>query len=613
MKHIFLLILCLFFLGCSTDPSLTSPQAGREESAESRKLLQVVERYFEEYLQLFPAFATSIGDHRYDDRLGIPISADHREKQRGLYLRYLGELAGVQADRLGWDDRLNYVLFERLLSQRLAGLKFNQHLQPVRQFGSTPIEFPLMGSGRGAHPFGTVRDYDNFLKRMGAFEHWVDAAIANMRRGAELGVVQPTVVMQRTLPQLAAMIVSDPKQSLLYQPILQMPESFSEAEKIHLTGAYTEAIERIIVPTYRKLQAFIKDEYLPKTRASVGMSELPDGRVWYDHLVEAQTTTKLAAEEIFQMGVSEIGRIRKEMERVRDESGFKGSLNDFVRHLAAKAPPGFRSREDLIAGYEAIRQKVTPLLPKLFGRLPKSPYEIRTVEGFREGSAPSQYHAASPNGSRPGIFYVNASGIEKRPRRASETLFLHEAVPGHHFQISLQREREGLPRFRRFGGYTAFVEGWALYAESLGRELGLYPEPGQYLSRLNSELFRAVRLVVDVGLHRKGWSREQALNFMMENAMITEAGAALEIDRYIANPAQALAYKIGQLKISAIRSKAEKMLGAKFDIRAFHDELLKDGAMPLDLLEVKMDAWIENQKQQLVSLWCADQPRRVNL
>jgi len=235
------------------------------------------------------------------------------------------------------------------------------------------------------------------------------------------------------------------------------------------------------------------------------------------------------------------------------------------------------------------------------------------VEGFREGSAPSQYHAASPNGSRPGIFYVNASGIEKRPRRASETLFLHEAVPGHHFQISLQREREGLPRFRRFGGYTAFVEGWALYSESLGRELGLYPEPGQYLSRLNSELFRAVRLVVDVGLHRKGWSREQALNFMMENAMITEAGAALEIDRYIANPAQALAYKIGQLKISAIRSKAEKMLGAKFDIRAFHDELLKDGAMPLDLLEVKMDAWIENQKQQLVSLWCADQPRRVNL
>lgn len=282
---------------------------------------------------------------------------------------------------------------------------------------------------------------------------------------------------------------------------------------------------------------------------------------------------------------------------MRAESGFQGSTAEFARHLSRGATPGYVNREELIKGYEAIREKVAPRLPKLFGDLPKAPYEIRTVEEFRERSSPSQYRAAPPDGSRPGVFYVNAAGLKERPRPPSEALFLHEAVPGHHFQISLQREQAGLPRFRRFGSYTAFVEGWALYAESLGRELGLYSEPHQYFGRLNSELFRAVRLVVDVGVHRKGWTRAQALKFMMENTLISESGAALEIDRYIALPAQALAYKIGELKISAIRAKAEKILGPRFDVRAFHDELLKDGALPLDLLEAKMDAWIASQQR----------------
>jgi uncharacterized protein (DUF885 family) len=284
------------------------------------------------------------------------------------------------------------------------------------------------------------------------------------------------------------------------------------------------------------------------------------------------------------------------MEQMRQERKFQGTLEEFSRSLAMNAAPGYTTRDDLIKGYDAIREKVVSRLPKLFGRLPKSSFQIRTIEEFRERSAPSQYWSASPDGSRPGIFYVNASGLQdENPRRVSESLFLHEAVPGHHFQISLQREQESLPRFRRLGGYTAFAEGWALYAESLGSELGLYSDPYQYFTRLNSELFRAVRLVVDTGLHRKGWTREQALKFLMETTMTGESGAALEIDRYIAMPAQALAYKIGQLKISAIRSKAEKALGSKFDLRAFHDELLKDGALPLDLLETKMDAWIQSQ------------------
>jgi uncharacterized protein (DUF885 family) len=418
-----------------------------------------------------------------------------------------------------------------------------------------------------------------------------------MRRGLELGIVQPRVVVERTLPQIDAMIVADPRQSLFFQPILEMPDHFGEAENIRLTQAYTRAIEDRVVPAYRKLRDFIHDEYLSKTRATVGWPALPGGTAWYDHLVMTRTTTSLTPEEIFELGLSEIARINRERERMRAESGFEGSLRDFAEHLRKNSPPGFRTKEELLNGYEAIRAQATPRLSNLFGRLPNAPYEIRTVEEFRENSSPSQYQSASPDGSRPGIFYVNARGIADSPRRPSEALFLHEAVPGHHFQISLQRERSALPRFRRFSSYTAFVEGWALYSESLGRELGLYTEPQQYFSRLSSELFRAVRLVVDVGLHRKGWTREQALKFMIENTSASESGAALEIDRYIALPGQALAYKIGQLKISGIRAKAEKILGSKFDIRAFHDELLKDGALPLDLLEAKMDAWMESQPQ----------------
>jgi uncharacterized protein (DUF885 family) len=592
MMHRLLFCLCFLIFGCTTDARLPSSQT----RPESYKLQEIFEQYFEAYLPLFPTFATSIGDHRYDDQVGITISEEHRAKQRDLYTSSLSKLANVRREQLEAFDALNYAAFERMLRQRLEGLTFNQQLLPLRQLSSLPVEFPIMGSGKGEQPFKTVKDYDNFLGRITDFQVWVDTAIINTRKGIEHGIVQPRVVIERTLPQLDAMIVTEPTQSLFFQPILQMPAGFSAADKNRLFRAYTLAIEAQIVPTYRKLRVFAQEEYLPKTRSTVGWSALPEGDRWYNYLVRNQTTTDLAPEEIFQLGLDEIARIQKAMERMRADNGFQGTLGEFSRYLGKNAPPGYATREDLIKGYEVIREKVNSRLPRLFGRLPKAPFEIRTIEEFRERSAPSQYWSATPDGSRPGIFYVNAAGIGKNaPRRASESLFLHEAVPGHHFQISLQREQQSLPRFRRFGSYTAFVEGWALYAESLGPELGLYTEPSQYFSRLDSELFRAVRLVVDVGLHRKGWSREQALKFLMETTMTGQSGAALEIDRYIAWPGQALSYKIGQLKISAIRAKAEKALGAKFDIRAFHDEVLKDGALPLDLLETKMDAWIESQ------------------
>jgi uncharacterized protein (DUF885 family) len=592
-----LLLVGLIALGCTADTRLAARQGSGQSAHESQQVREILEDYFEEFLKLAPLFASSVGDHRYDDQLAIVISREQRERRRALYQRYQGKIAAIPTERLEADDRLMLAVFERTLTRNLDALRFNQHLQPVRQLNSMPVDFPVIGSGTGVHRFKTVADYDNFLKRIDRFSIWVDTAIENMRQGVEAGIVQPKVVIEKTLPQLDAMIVADPKQSLFFQPILQLPHNFSESDKTRLTVAYSQAIEQRIVPAYRKLRSFVQEEYLPKTRATYGISNLPDGIAWYEHAVRTQTTTSLTPEEIYQLGTQEIHRIKKEMERLRSASGFQGNLQEFSRHLAKNAPPGFGSRDELIKGYEAIRQKVTPRLTKLFGRLPKAWFEIRTVEEFREKSSPSQYQPATPDGSRPGIFYVNASRIEMNPRRASESLFLHEALPGHHFQISIQREQERLPRFRRFGNYNAFVEGWALYAESLGPELGLYNEPSQYLGRLNSELFRAARLVVDVGLHRKNWSRDQALQFMRETTGASEAGASLEIDRYIAWPAQALSYKIGQLKISAIRSKAEKTLGSKFDIRAFHDEMLKDGAMQLDLLERKMDVWIETQQR----------------
>ena len=591
-----LLLLALILFACAADKRSAAPKHITQPAPESQLLRQMLDEYFDEFLKLAPLFATSIGDSRYDDQLAIVIGEDQRERRRVLYRNYQSKIATIPRDRLEADDQLILAVFERTLTRNLEALQFNQHLQPVRQLSNTAVDFPVIGSGTGLHPFKSVTDYDNFLKRIDRFPIWVDTAIANMRKGVEAGIVQPKVVIERTLPQFNAMIVAESRESIFFQPIKQMPPTFSDADRARLTAAYSQAIEYKLVPAYRKLRDFVQEEYLPKTRKTYGLSNLPDGIAWYEHAVRSQTSTILTPEEVFQLGMAEIGRIKKEMERMRAATSFQGSLPEFSRYLAKNAPPGATSRDELIQGYEAIRQQVQPRLSKLFGRLPQATFEIRTIEQFREQSSPSQYAAATPDGSRPGIFYVNASGIEVNPRRPSEALFLHEAIPGHHFQISIQREQQSLPRFRRFVDYNAFVEGWALYAESLGSELGLYNEPSQYFNRLNSELFRAVRLVVDVGLHRKNWSRDEALRFMMDNTGASESGASLEIDRYIAWPAQALSYKIGQLKISAIRAKAEKTLGAKFDVRTFHDEILKDGAMQLDLLEVKMNAWVESQR-----------------
>ena len=580
---------------CGCAGSLVSP-ARPAAGAESRKLTEIFDGYFEGLLALYPTFATEIGDHRYDDQLEITTSEEHRASARRLFQYGLERAGTVNAALLDPQERLYLEVFKRNLRVELEGFRFKPHLMPVRQLASLAVEFPLLGSAGGAHPFRTVTDYENFLKRMEAFETWIDTAIANMRSGLVLGIIQPRTVIERALPQLRAMIVEDAQQSLLYQPIRRMPGDFSETERQRLARAYIAAIEQRIVPAYRRLVQFLENDYLAKTRSAPALSDLPDGKAWYDYLVKTQTTTDLTPEAIFDLGMSEITRITGEMERLRAAQNFTGSLSEFAGYLSERAPRGVQSRAELVRAYESIQQTIVPAIAKVFGRIPKASFEIRTIEQFRERSAPSQYRSAAPDGSRPGVFYVNAADIETQPRAASEALFLHEAVPGHHFQLSLQQEQENLPRFQRFADDTAFVEGWALYAESLGADLGLYKDPSQNFSRLASELFRAARLVVDVGLHRKGWSRAQAIQFLIDTAFSDESSAALEVDRYIAVPAQALSYKIGQLKIAALRAKAEKNLGKKFDVRAFHDELLGDGALPLDLLEQKMNRWIDAQR-----------------
>jgi uncharacterized protein (DUF885 family) len=579
--------------------SVAAPVAGAQ--AEPPALGPLLEAYFEEGLELFPLRATTIGDHRYDDRLGVEIGDEHRERQRAYYRKYSDALARIDPKRLAGQDRLSYQILQWQLAANLEALSFDAHLTPVTQFGGLPLEFPRLASGAGAHPFKTVKDYENFLGRVNDFQTWVDTAIANMRRGMAAGLVQPRVLIEKAIKQYDALIVDDVKQSVFFKPVADMP-GFGEQDRARLTALYVQAIEGRVLPSYRKLRDFLQNEYLPKTRQAVGLSAAPRGAERYAFLARYYTTTSMTPEQIFQAGLREVRRIRGEMERVKRRVGFKGDLKAFLDHVRTdpKFFP-FSSPEEVLAAYRKVETRMKPHLPKLFGIIPRSPFEVRLVEPFMAATAAAHYMRGTPDGSRPGAFYVPVPDAKRYNVTGVESLFLHEAIPGHHYQISLQQEREGLPKFRRFGGFGAYAEGWALYTEGLGGELGLYEDPYQYLGRLGAEMHRAVRLVVDVGMHMKGWTREQAIQYSLENEAISEARATAEIERYIAIPGQALSYKIGELKIVELRRDAERRLGRQFSLRDFHDEVLKDGAMPLAVLESKLDAWMASAKGRRAS------------
>jgi uncharacterized protein (DUF885 family) len=404
--------------------------------------------------------------------------------------------------------------------------------------------------------------------------------------------------MEKLLPQLEAMIVAEPEESLFYAPLRKFPETISVPEQQRLTAAYSKKISGTVVPAYARMRDFVRDEYLPKARDSVAWTALPDGEAWYEFAVREHTTTDMSPDEIHELGLSEVGRILGEMDGVRRQVGFEGDLEAFFTHLETSPEFYFTRGADLVRGYNEIKRRIDAQLPRLFSVLPKADYEVREVEAFRaQSSAGAFYQQPSADGSRPGIFYVNTYNLKAQPKFGMETLSLHEASPGHHFQISIQQELEDVPRFRRFGGdYTAFVEGWALYAEYLGKELGLFTDPYQWFGRLNDEQLRAMRLVVDTGLHSKGWSRERAIKYMLDNSTLAETDVVSEVERYIAWPGQALGYKVGDLHIQALRRRAEQELGEKFDIRDFHREVLGDGAVPLSVLDAKIDRWIASRK-----------------
>lgn len=580
---------CLVSTACNQQQEISN--------SDKKDLNALFKRYWDERARLFPLDATAEGDNRYNNLLRNDISKPFRDSLKLFYSRYLTELSATDTAALNANDRISYDIMEYDLQTRLEGLKLNTWMMPFNQFWGVPITMGQLGSGDGNQPFKTEKDYQNWLGRVDGFTVWADTAVTNFRKGIRAGVVLPKPLVEKMIGQMQAMVVANAEKSLFYGPVKKFPKGMNAAAKTRMTSLYKQAILTKLVPAYQKLGSFLKTEYLPKARTSTGISAIPKGKAMYVYQVKFWTTTSKTPEEIYQTGLTEVKRIRAEMEQVKAKTGFYGNINDFFNYLRTdKRFTPFKSPQDVLNAFRFIQTKIEPNLKNMFGRTPKTSFEIRQTEAFRAASASAEYNQATADGSRPGIFYIPILDATKfNTTSGMESLFLHEAIPGHHYQISLQQENKDLPSFRRFGWYGAYGEGWALYTESLGKELGLYTDPYQYMGALGDEIHRAIRLVVDVGMHTKGMTRQQAITYMMENEAIDKQGAVAEIERYMAIPGQALSYKIGALKIRELRKKYENQLGDKFRLMDFHDEFLKDGCMPLDVAERKMDKWAAKQ------------------
>lgn len=560
----------------------------------SKSIEQLLESYFQESLELYRINATFMGDERYNDTLPDFLSQEFEAKKRHFYAFYIDRLFHYEDQHLTSDELLSKKILLRDLELELKGMTFNKDLMPIDQMWAFHLTMGQLASGKGAQPFVTPQDYRNWLVRLEGYLNWMSSAEDKMKEGMEKGYVLPKSLIKKVIPQLAAMTGSEVSDHLFYSPIKNLPEGFTAEEKTALTAAYEQMITNKIIPAYQKLHDFMAGPYYEAGRQSSGYDAFPDGGAYYVHAIQVYTTTEMSADEIHELGLKEVARIRSEMKRVMKEVGFKGTLLEFFDHVrSAEELMPFDSAEQVIENFNMMYEKMKPYVDQLFDLQPKTPFEIRRVEAFREKSAAAHYNSGSLDGTRPGIFYVPIPDVEQYNVFDNEALFLHEAIPGHHFQISIQQENKALPNFRKNSFYSAFSEGWALYTESLGKELGLYDDPYQYFGMLNMEMHRAIRLVVDTGLHAKGWSREKAIAYSLENEGDSEAKITSEIERYMANPGQALSYKIGQLKIRELRNLAEEKMGDRFDIRTFHRKVLEDGAIPLSILEEKIISWIK--------------------
>lgn len=565
---------------------------------ERDRFKQWLDSSWEQTLKRSPTLATSLGDPRYNDQLPDTTSAAWRAESKAYLESQLKALKGFKREALDPKDRLSLAIMQRNLEEGLAGTRFPDWMQPLNQFGSMPGFLAQLGSGRSIQPFKTTKDYEDWIKRLSLAVPMFDGMIANMRTGMDKGVTQPRPVMEKVVPQLTALIKDEPEQTLFWSPFKTFPDGVPAAERERLSAQMRALLKDQVIPAYKRLHAFVRDEYLAKARTSTAWSDLPDGKAWYAYRVAGSTTTSLSPDEIHEMGLKEVARILGEMDAVRRQVKFEGDLKAFFVHLQDDPRYYYTKPEDLLAGYRELQRKINALTPKLFDIAPKADYEVREVEAFRaQSAAGASYQSPSADGSRPGVFYVNTFNLKAQPIFGMETLSLHEASPGHHFQVAIAQEDKDLPKFRRFGtSYTAYVEGWALYAESLGKELGLFTDPYQWYGRLSDEQLRAMRLVVDTGLHHKGWSRQRAIDYMLANSSMAESDVVAEVERYIVMPAQALGYKIGQFEISKLRREAEAALGARFDIKAFHRLILTAGQVPMSVMGELVRDWIKAQK-----------------
>ncbi len=568
---------------------------------EGQKLKALFAAEDEANLKRNPISALFRGDMRYADRFGDFISDEYFAGERKAAEDNLESLKAIDRAKLNPTDQIAYDVYKQNQLDALKGLSKEimdlTVVRPLNHFFGFHTFYPTFASGKGAAPFKTIEDYDNNLKRHKEFIVLMDRSIDRFRQGMASGVFETKMTITNVVDQLNTQLAQKTEESPYYGPVLQFPESFSEADKTRLTAEYRDMVVNGLYPANTRLRDFLRDSYLPLAREQVGLSAMKGGEMLYQYMIEQTTTLPLKADEIHNLGLSEVARIKTGMETIKTEVGFKGTLPEFFEHL--RTDPKFKpaSREALTQSYYEIGKKVDAVIGQQFKVIPKAPLEIKPYEEFREKyEAGGSYQGGTPDGKRPGTFYFNAYDLPSRTTPGMTTLYLHEGAPGHHFQIMLAQENAALPAFMRFGGNTAYVEGWALYSETLGFDMGLFTDPYQRFGTLSDEMLRAMRLVVDTGLHSKGWTREQAIDYMLANSDMGKTDATAEVERYIAIPSQALAYKIGALTMQRLKAKAQKDLGKKFDVREFHNQILNTGALPLAVLEKKIDDWIAASK-----------------
>lgn len=561
------------------------------------ELNDLFEAYYEEGLKLEPWRATVAGDPRYNHLFPNTLTDEYRQQQREYYSKFLQKVKTFDREALVLSEQLNYDTLVWECEIGLAELGFPGELMPITQFRGMHLQVAIWAGGTSAQPFKTVRDYENWLGRLDGFADWCATAVERMKEGVEKGYVLPRALTEKMIPQLARMAAGPAEKHPFYAPIQNIPVEFGTEDKARLEKSYREMLRRRIIPAFARLHDYTRGKYLRASRQSSGIAEIPRGAEFYDLQIKTYTTLELKPEDVHELGLKEVKRIHGEMEKVKEQVGFKGTLRQFFEHVRTKKElMQFNRPEQVISNFHAIHKKMEYSLEQLFNVTPRTAFEVRRTEAFREKSAAAQYMAGSLDGTRPGIFYVPIPDVEKYNMFRDESLFLHEAIPGHHYQVSLQRENATLPKFRRTGGNSAYAEGWALYCESLGKELGLYQDPYQYFGMLSAEIHRAIRLVVDTGIHAKGWTREQGIAYSLENEAAPESSIISEIERYMAIPGQALSYKIGQLKMLELRNRAQNALGSEFDLAKFHSAVLDGGSLPLKVLERKIDRWITEQR-----------------